>query len=72
MFVLSQRRAAMVALGAGFIVFAIVLFFRRRKAFFVVVPIVLLLTVGYTAAFWNTTDGVGFGAQAVKSVIAPE
>ena len=70
-FVLSQRRAAMVALGAGFIFFAIVLFFRRRKAFFVVVPIALLVTVGYTTAFWNTTDGIGFGAQAVKSVIAP-
>ena len=37
-FVLSERRAAVVALAAGFVVFAIVLFFRRRKAFFVLVP----------------------------------
>jgi O-antigen ligase len=70
-FVLSQRRAGVIALGAGFVVLAIVLFFRRRKAFLVVVPLVALLTVGYTAAFWNTTDGIGFGAQAIKSVVAP-
>ena len=70
-FVLSERRAAFVALAAGFVVFAIVLFWRRRKAFLVVVPIVAVLTVGYSAAFWNSTEGVGFGARAVKSVIAP-
>jgi hypothetical protein len=71
-FVLSQRRAAFVALLAGFIVFAIVLCFRRRNAFLVLAPLVLILTVGYTAAFWNAKDGVGFGAVAIKSIVAPD
>ena len=71
-FIVSQRRAAIIGLGAGFFVFVLILFFRRRKAFMVIVPIALVLTVGYTAAFWNTTDGVGFGAQAIKSVVAPD
>ena len=71
-FVLSERRAAAVALVAGFLVFALVLFFRRRKAFFVVVPVVLVLATAYSAAFWNATEGVGFGARAVKTVIAPD
>ena len=70
-FVLSQRRAAFVALVAGFIVLALVLCFRRRRLFFVVVPVVLLLIAGYTVAFWNATEGVGFGAAAIKSVVAP-
>ena len=71
-FVLSERRAAFVALAAGFVVVSMVLFFRRRKAFFVVVPVVLLLTTGYCAAFWNSDDGIAFGARAVKSVIASD
>jgi O-antigen ligase len=71
-FFLSQRRAAMVGLIAGFLVLSVVVFFRRRRAFMAVVPLVLLLTAGYTVAFWNTTTGVGFGAQAVKTVIAPD
>jgi hypothetical protein len=38
----------------------------------VVVPVTLLLTVGYTAVFWNATEGVGFGARAMKSVIGSD
>ena len=69
---LSERRAAVVALVAGFVVFATravlpaaegVLRRRAHRA---------VLTVGYSAAFWNATEGVGFGARAVKSVIAPD
>jgi hypothetical protein len=69
-FVLSERRAAVVALAGGFAIFATMLFFRRRKAFWVLVPIVVLLTATYTAAFWNSTGGVGFGARAVKTVFS--
>lgn len=68
---LSQRRAGIVALGVGFMVFAAVLFFRRRKAFFALVPAVLIVAAGYTGAFWNSTGGVGFGAQAIKTIVAP-
>jgi len=70
-FVLSQRRAAFIALMAGFVVLAIVLWLRRRTVFIALVPLAALAFVGYTAAFWNTSEGIGFGAVAVKSVIAP-
>lgn len=70
-FVLSQRRAAAVALVAGFALFALIMFFRRRRAAMVLIPVALLVVAGYTAAFWSTTDGIGFGAQAIKTVIAP-
>jgi O-antigen ligase len=53
-------------------VLSVVVFFRRRRAFLAVVPLVVLLTAGYTVAFWNATSGVGFGAQAIKTVIAPD
>ena len=62
----------MVALAAGFVVFATMLFFRNRRAFLVLVPVVVLLTATYTAAFWNSTGGVGFGARAVKTVFASD
>ncbi|HWL42374.1 MAG TPA: O-antigen ligase family protein [Ilumatobacter sp.] len=68
---LSQRRAGIVALALGFMVFSLVLLYRRRAAFFALVPAVLIVTGGYTAAFWNSTSGVGFGAQAIKTVVAP-
>jgi len=71
-FIVSQRRAAIIGLAAAFLVFLAVLFFRRRKVFLVIVPLVAIATVGYTAAFWNTTSGIGFGAQAIKSVLAPD
>lgn len=72
LFVLSQRRAAFVGLAFGFIVFSIVLAYRRRRAFRVMVPTVTVLALGYTAAFWNSTSGIGFGARAVKSVFASD
>jgi hypothetical protein len=70
-FVLSERRAGFVALVVGFIVLGVVLAFRRTRVFFVVLPIGLIGLAGYTAAFWNAEDGIGFGAVAIKSVIAP-
>lgn len=71
-FVLSQRRAAVIALVAGFLAFSLVLYVRRRSAFMVMMPIVGVMTAMYTAAFWNATGGVGFGARAIKSVIATD
>jgi hypothetical protein len=68
----SQRRAAFIALLIGFAVFAIVLRARNRKAFRWFVPIGVLVVGAYTAAFWGSTADVGFGAQAIKSVIAPD
>lgn len=71
-FVLSQRRAAVVALGAGLLLYFLVLFVRQRRTFFVLFPITVLAVLGYTLAFWNSSSGVGFGARAVKTVFAPE
>ena len=70
MFILSNRRAAVVGLAAAFVVFSTMLFFRNRRAFLVLVPTVLVLMTAYTAAFWNSTSGAAFGARAVKTVFA--
>ena len=71
-YVYSQRRAAVVALVLALILFAVILFWRQRRTFWVVVPIASLIAVGYVGAFWNSTGTIGFPAQAVKTVIAPE
>jgi O-antigen ligase len=70
-YLLSQRRAAIVALGAAMILFACMLFWRQRQTFVKVVPIAALLIVAYLGAFWHSTSSAGFPAQAVKTVIAP-
>lgn len=70
-YLVSQRRAAVVALGVAFVLMAIVLLWRQPRTFRRVVPVAMVLAAGYTAAFWNTTGGLGFPAQAVKSVIQP-
>ncbi len=71
-FVVSQRRAGVIALLIGFVVLAIALFVQNRRAFWIFVPIALLAGAGYTAAFWNSESTFAFGAQAIKGVIAPE
>ena len=71
-FLFSERRGAVVALGAGLIVLAMVLFARRRRTFYLVVPIFLIFIGAYVGAFWGVEDGgVAFPAQAIKGVIAP-
>jgi len=71
LYFLTQRRAAFIALGvAGVAVFA-TLRWRRPAMFRIAAPLVALLMVGYIGAFWNTTTGIGFPAQALKSVVAP-
>ena len=71
LYLLSQRRAAIVALGGAIILLSIMLFWRHRRTFWYLVPVAALLVVGYTGAFWNSQSTAGFPAQAVKSVIAP-
>ncbi len=71
-YLVSQRRAAIIALIAAVILLGAVLRWRHRRVFRVVAPIALLLGIGYTAAFWNATGVVGFPAQAVKTVVAPD
>jgi O-antigen ligase len=71
-FVLSQRRSGAVAFGVGVIMLLIVLWRLRPRALLVVGPVTLVLAATYLAAFWNSTGAIGFGAQAVKSVIASD
>lgn len=71
-YLLSQRRVAFVSLVVALIMLGVVLFWRQRRTFWYVVPIILVFTVGYVGAFWNSTSPAGFPAQAVKTVVAPE
>jgi hypothetical protein len=67
----SQRRAAVVALAAAFILLAALLCKLNRRAIVRAGPIVLLALVGYLGAFWHSEGTLGFPAQALKAVIAP-
>jgi hypothetical protein len=71
-YILSERRAAFIALIAALGLLGITLFWTNRAAFWKVVPVVLVVGTLYTAAFWSDeTSSAGFPAQAIKSVIAP-
>lgn len=69
---LTQRRAAIVALAVGMLFLLVVLFWRQRSTFRKLVPALLIVTIGYLGAFWNSQSSAGFPAQALKSVIAPD
>jgi hypothetical protein len=72
MYVLSERRAAFIALLGAFILLGAFLFWTRPRTFFKVAPVVVLVLGVYTAAFWNNeSSSLGFPAQAIKSVVSP-
>ena len=72
MYLLSQRRAAFVALIAGLGVVAVVLLWTKPRVFWKLIPVVVVVGAVYCAAFWHDeTSTAGFPAQAIKSVIAP-
>ena len=68
----AQRRAGIVAMIAGGIALTVVLFTRNRVLFWRIIPAMLVITTLYTGALWNNQSAVGFPAQAVKTVIAPD
>jgi O-antigen ligase len=70
-FILSNRRAAMVALFVGVIIIIAVLFQRRRRAFWILAPTTVLLGIGFVLATWNATGAIGLPANAVKTVLFP-
>ncbi|MET0459747.1 MAG: O-antigen ligase family protein [Ilumatobacteraceae bacterium] len=70
-YILSQRRAAMVALFVGLFMVVVTLYYRRRRAFWVVVPLSLVFGIGLILATWNAQGGIGLPAQAVKSAFFP-
>ncbi len=71
-YLLSQRRAAMVALFIGLFIVIAVLYQRRRRAFWFVAPTSVILGLGYVVATWNAAGAIGLPAQAVKTVFFPE
>lgn len=71
-YIIAQRRAAIVALGAALIVLAATLAWRQRATFWKVVPLATIVIVGYVGAFWNSESAAAFPAQAVKGVVAPD
>jgi O-Antigen ligase len=72
-YLLSQRRAAFVALVAALGMLGIFLLWTNRRVFLKIAPVVLIIGTIYTAAFWHDeTTTAGFPAQAIKSVIAPD
>lgn len=72
LFLDAQRRAGVVALILGGIVFAIILFIRDRAKFFRTIPVILLVTALYSGAFWNSENQFAFPAQAVKTIVQPD
>lgn len=71
-YLVSERRAAIIALAAAGLVGAIRLYWNHRRTFWRVMPPITVLFIGYLGAFWNAQGVAGFPAQSVKSVIAPD
>lgn len=67
-----KRRAAIVGLLGGALVLLAVLYWTNRKRFMKLAPVLLVAAIGYTAVFWNSSSTLGFPAQAMKTVIAPD
>lgn len=70
-YLLAERRSAVVALIGAMLLLTAVLYTRRRRLFWVVVPLTAIAVAAYVAAFWNAWGPLAFPAQAVKTVIAP-
>jgi len=71
-FALSQRRSAAVGLCIAVILLVVVVAKLRPSTLIWLLPTGALVSAAYLAVFWNTIGPVGLGAQAVKSVIAPD
>jgi hypothetical protein len=64
----SQRRAAILSLAVAIVLLAVIIFLDNRKAFYILMPPVLLISVFYLGAFWNSGGALGLPARAIKSV----
>ena len=71
-YLLSQRRAAMVALFVGVVFLVVVLFFRRRRAFWFFTPAAVVVGLGFVLATWNAKGPIGLPSTAVKTVLFPD
>jgi O-antigen ligase len=70
-YLFTERRSAIIGLAVGVLFLLVVTFWRQRSTFRKVAPVLIIVTVGYLGAFWNSQGSLGFPAQALKSVISP-
>jgi hypothetical protein len=68
----SERRAAYIAVILAFIAFSMVLFVTKRRAFMIMVVPVLIASAVYLPMFWNNTGTLGQPARALRSISAPD
>lgn len=71
-YVLAERRSAFVGLALAIVLMLVVLYRTNRGAFWWFTPLASVAALVYFALFWNTSGGVGFAAQAIKSAVAPD
>lgn len=71
-YLVSQRRVAVVALLIALAALAVLLFWRQRRTFLRVVPAAALVGTLYVGAFWNSESSLAFPAQAVKTAVVAE
>ena len=71
-YLLSQRRAAMVAFFIGVLALLGVLFVRRKRLFWIITPTMIVLGLGFLAVTWNAAGAPGLPATAVKTVMFPD
>jgi hypothetical protein len=71
-YLVTQRRAAFVALALALVILLIALYFERRHLFWFIIPFLAIGGLLYLAAFWNESGVLGAPAQAIKTVIAPD
>ena len=67
-YLVGQRRAAVVGLVGGFVLFGVMLFWRQRRTFWKVVPVVTLVADGYDVAVMGRRESVL--ADAVTAIEA--
>lgn len=71
-YLLSRRRAAMVALFVGMLVLLAAIFVRQRRRFWVIAPTAAVFMVAFLAVTWNAGGPAGLPATAVKSAFFPD
>jgi len=68
---LTQRRSAFAALAAALVVVALMAFIFRPRATLIVLAIGLVLTTGYSAAFWNSSSRLAEPVRFIREVVDP-
>jgi len=70
--VVMRRRAGMIALDVGLMLFALVLFRENLLRFFVFVPLALTVAALTLAVTWNEPGGLGQPARSVQEIFGQD